>query len=57
MDRNDLVEYLVLEDLKESYKSVLDIDPSDIKLLKALNRVIKLYSTLDQYKNWKEYQI
>ena len=54
MDRDDLVGFLVREDLKESYNTVLDIDNENKKILKALDRVIKFYSTSVQYKEWKE---
>lgn len=48
------VDRLLLKSLKDAYDNLLAIDPEDTKTGKALKRVIKFYSTPDQYKEWKD---
>lgn len=56
------VEGIVRKVLQEDYKSLLEdtkfpfteIDPDTLKVRKALRKVIKYYSTKDQYEAWEK---
>jgi hypothetical protein len=56
IDYDEMMDEIILNSLKESYKMVGECSGfnRDIKMSKALKRVIKFYSTPTQYKEWKE---
>lgn len=56
MDAQEMMDEIILKSLKGAYDNLVcfPYGEEETKMSKALKKVIKLYSTPSQYKEWKD---